>query len=301
MKIPLVCHWRGDGDIAAAFLHYYSSQVSRFHLILHGPADENREIVALRSRFPIVVHDSYDGPFDDSEKARRLNALLLAFRGEWVLLADSDEFVEFPHSSVGETINALERSRLTCLAAPLLQRLRLDGSLNSPEVIRDPFAEFPLCSERLYELMGSTGAIRKYPLFKCGLETVVTIGNHEPPNGIYSSCGAFSGVTHHFKWKRSAINRISYTVDIGWPWAPSESIPYLNYLHTHGALPLNGSFVYSREALFKRRLLKRPRYIITARMSCSAKRRLRQAKRYFERGVLHRMHFGIRGYGDSVR
>jgi hypothetical protein len=285
VKIPLVCHWRGDGDIAEAFLEYYSSQVSGFHLILHGPEDENRGILALRSRFPIVVHDSYDGPFDDGEKARRLNALLATFMGEWILLADSDEFVELPHSFVGETIDALERSRLSCLSAPMLQRLRRDGSLNSPEIVQDPFAEFPLCSERLYALMGGTGSIGKYPLFRCGPETVVSIGNHGPPNGTDSVCDAFIGVTHHFKWKRSAINRISYTIEIGWQWAQSESVPYLKYLGTHGfVLPLDDSFVYSREALYKRRLLKRPRYIITARMGCWVKRRLRRAKQVFRNG-----------------
>jgi hypothetical protein len=138
--------------------------------------------LALRSRFPIVVHDSYDGPFDDGEKARRLNALIPKFMGEWLLLVDSDEFVELPHSSVGETIDALERSRLSCLAAPMLQRLRSDGSLKTPEIVRDPFAEFPLCSERLYALMGSTASIGKYPLFRVRPETVIAIGNHGPPN-----------------------------------------------------------------------------------------------------------------------
>jgi hypothetical protein len=283
LKIPLVCHWRGDGDIAEAFLKYYSSQVSGFHLILHGPEQENREILALRSRFPIVIHDSYDSPFRDGEKARRLNALLPKFMGEWVLLVDSDEFVEFPHLSVGETIDALEGSRLSCLAAPMLQRLRSDGSLNSPEIVRDPFAEFPLCSQRLYALMGSsTASIGKYPLFRFGSETVVSIGNHGPPNGSDSACSAFIGVTHHFKWKRTAVNRISYTVDIGWEWAKSESSLYLEYLGKHNfVLPLDDSFVYSREALFERRLLKRPRDIITAHISCWAERRFRGVKKSF--------------------
>jgi Glycosyl transferase family 2 len=283
LKIPLVCHWRGDGDIAEAFLEYYSNYVSEFHLILHGPEEENRWIFALRSRFPIAVHESYDGPFDDGEKARRLNALLPKFMREWVLLVDSDEFVELPYSSIGETIDALERSGVSCLAAPMLQRLRVDGSLNSPDIVQDPFAEFPLCSERLYALMGSsTASVGKYPLFRVGPETVVAIGNHGPPNGVDSACDAFVGVTHHFKWKRSAVDRISRTVEAGWRWAHSESTIYLNYLGTHGlALPLSDSFTYSREALWKRGLVKRPRYIVTARMRAWGKRRLRQAKKLF--------------------
>src|SRR5262249_33605655 len=166
---------------------------------------------------------------------------------------------------------------------PMLQRLRSDGLLKSPEIVRDPFAEFPLCSERLYALMGSsTASVGKYPLFSVGPETVVAIGNHGPPNGVDSACDAFIGVTHHFKWKRSAIDRISRTVEMGWQWAQSESTLYLKYLGTHGfALPLDDSFAYSREALCERGLLKRPRYIITARMRCWAKRRLRRGRQVF--------------------
>src|SRR5690242_508639 len=105
MKVNLLSHWRGDGDIARAFFEYYSDSVEEFHLIVHGPIDENREVLALRTEFPIAFHGRYDGPFDDSEKARRLNQLLPIFKGKWVLLVDSDEFVELPFSSISETID----------------------------------------------------------------------------------------------------------------------------------------------------------------------------------------------------
>jgi hypothetical protein len=130
--------------------------------------------------------------------------------------------------------------------------------------------------------MGSTGLTGKHPLFKNGPGTVISKGNHDPPNGTDSTSGAFIGVTHHFKWRRSAIERISRTIEIGWQWAESESVPYLKYLGMHHfVLPLDDSFVYTRKALCERGLLKRPRYIIAARMGLWAKRRVRQAREYF--------------------
>lgn len=273
MRIPLICHWRGDGDIARAFLEYYAESVSEFHLILHGPDETNRAILALRTSFPITIHAVYDSRFDSVEKARRLNQLMPSFMGQWVLVVDSDEFVELPYSSVRDAIRELERSHVSCMAAPMLQRLRRNGSLESPEIVRDAFGEFPLCSERLYEMMGSTGCIDKYPLFRCGPETSIGMGPHCPPNGADSVSDAFRGVTHHFKWRNSAIERISYRIEIGSPWAETESVSYLKYLTAHDfLLPLDDAFIYSRGELFRRRLLRRPSFPIGARLSSWSER-----------------------------
>ena len=259
MRIPLICHWRGDNDIAGAFLEHYSGWVSEFHIILHGPRAESTALLDLQSRFPITIRDWYDSPYDEYEKERRLNRLIMEFVGQWVLVVDSDELVELPYRSVESTIVELEKAGATSLAAPMLQRLRMDGSLNSPEVIRDAFAEFPLCSEQLYTILGSTGVTAKYPLFRCRPRTAIGIGNHVPPNRIKALSDEFRGVTHHFKWKRTAVRRITSMIDVDWPWAKSESIPYLRYLDAHGqTLPLDGAFVYSRKELFRRGLLRRP-------------------------------------------
>lgn len=186
MQVPLLCHWHGNEDFVRAFLAYYRPWVSEFNFILHGPHEKNRPIQELLPQFPITIPVSYDSVFDEYEKTRRLNEAVRQFEGRWLLLVDSDELVEFP-ASLESTIRQLERSGASCLSAPLLQRLRLDGSLDSPESIEDAFSEFPLCSERLYDRLGSTGATSKYPLFRCGSLTKIRIGNHGMPNGRNSA------------------------------------------------------------------------------------------------------------------
>jgi hypothetical protein len=257
MKIPLICHWSGDGDIAHAFLDFYAESISSFHLILHRSSNVNREILRLANNWPIVVHAVYDGPFDDVEKQRRLNELLPEFLGQWVLLVDSDELLELPYASLEETIKELEVLGSSCMAAPLLQRLRADGSLDSPETVLDIQAQFPLCSERLYELMGGTGFLPKFPLLRCEPHSLIAIGNHKPANGPGSASDAIRGVSHHFKWRRSVMRKISDRIAEEWSWASTESVQYLRYLESHDfKLPTTDAFPYSREELFRRQLLR---------------------------------------------
>lgn len=257
-SIPLICHWRGDEDIADAFFRYYSKYCAAFYIILHGPRQDSLALLSASEKYRIIVCDHYDEQFNEEEKVRRINCLIPQFSGQWVLVVDSDEFVEFPYSSIRSTILALEREGVSCMAAPLLQRIRLDGSIKTDGVIHDPFKEFPLCSEKLYRLMGSNGNLNKFPLFKCIAGTKVSYGNHRSPNGTRSANSIIKGVTHHFKWKSSVVNRIRYMIEIEWPWAESEAIPYLRYLERNNyTLPLRSSFKYSRRRLFHRGLLSR--------------------------------------------
>jgi hypothetical protein len=261
MKIPLLCHWNGDGDIAAAFLQYYTKWVSQFYFIIHGTEEENRTILDLSKDFPVIIHSSYTDRFDEAEKTRRLNELAQKFSGEWLLLVDSDEFVELPYDSLEETVSSLEDLSSVCMAAPMLQRFRADRSLNSPEVVINISDEFPMCSEQLYELMGGAPTTSKFPLFRCTPTSVIGFGNHFPQKRLNSQDNEISGVTHHFKWRRSVISRINDRIEEGWPWSAVEAIPYLRYLEANNfKLPATGSFQYSRCELFERKLLRRARF-----------------------------------------
>ena len=80
------------------------------------------------------------------------------------MLLDSDEFVEFPYANIAETIRQLEFESANLMAAPMVQHITADGSLESPSTIDDPFQRFPLCSVDLYRRMGVKGDIFKFPL-----------------------------------------------------------------------------------------------------------------------------------------
>jgi hypothetical protein len=154
MKLRLFSHVNADSDLIEAWLKYYLRLgVDWFHLIVHGPPEENDKLLAIKDSYPITIEDSYEGPFpapikdankpNNTEKKNRLDTLLARHTGQWVLLVDSDEFVEFPYPDIPETIQRLESANANLMPAPMLQRLRADGSLDSPPVIDDPGRLFP--------------------------------------------------------------------------------------------------------------------------------------------------------------
>lgn len=257
MELGLISHINGDGDLLEAWFRYHLRLgVSTFHLIVHGSREENGRLYELKKSFPIIIEDAYEGPFDGEEKKRRLNSLLARMRGQWVVLVDSDEFVEFPYRTISTTIRMLRLARKNALFAPMVQHLTLDGSLDTPVIVENPFHTFPLCSVNLYQSMGVQADIRKYPLFYCTDRTALSDGgNHNCPNG--NAVSSLQGVTHHFKFRRSVGKRLDSRIHSSHPWR-HESVQFQNYFACNAnRLPTEGAFAYSRAELLRRGLLRR--------------------------------------------
>jgi len=69
MEIKLLSHINGDGDLLGAwFRHYRALGVSSFHLIVHGPRDENEVLYEVKKKYPVVIEDAYQGQFSSEEK-----------------------------------------------------------------------------------------------------------------------------------------------------------------------------------------------------------------------------------------
>jgi glycosyltransferase involved in cell wall biosynthesis len=267
MSLRLFSQVNADSDLIEAWLRYYLRLgVDRFHLVVHGSPEENHKLLVIKDSYPITIEDIYQGPFPapisvdgkpNTEKKKRLDSLLARHTGQWILLVDSDEFVEFPYQDIPETIRELESANANLMAAPMLQRIKSDGSLDSPAVIEDPFQIFPLCSMDLYRRMGVKAEIFKFPLFYCDHGTeLVEEGNHNPPLGLEPRAAGIVGVTHHFKFRQYLSARLEKRINSPHLWR-NDSLGFREYLDGHSnRLPLEGAFFYSREELFKRRLLR---------------------------------------------
>lgn len=259
MSLKLLSHVNADSDLIEAWLKYYLRLgVEEFHFVVHGPQEENRRLLEIKDAYPITIEDTYGGPFDGEQKKNRLDVLLKQTPEQWVVLVDSDEFVEFPYEDVPATIRKLESVQANVLVAPMLQRMKADGTLASPSIVDDPFAMFPLCSEDLYQRMGSTACISKCPLFFCTKDTqLLEEGNHNPPRGAEVRTSAMLGVTHHFKFRRTVSDRLHKRINSEYAFR-HESVQFSEYLDGHSnKLPTDGAFTYSREELFRRGLLKK--------------------------------------------
>jgi glycosyltransferase involved in cell wall biosynthesis len=258
MSLKLVSHVNADNDLIESWLKYYLRLgIEHFHFVVHGSREDNHQLFAIRDSYPITIEDAYEGSFHIDEKKKRLDAVLARHTGQWLLLVDSDEFVEFPYKDIPETIRQLDSRHANLMAAPMLQRLTADGSLETPPVIEDPFEKFPFCSVDLYRRMGVKGDIFKFPLFFCGENTrLAEGGNHHPVLGDETRPTSIVGVTHHFKFRRAVSQRLENRINSDHPWR-SESVQFREYLEKHSnRLPLEGAFRYSREELFLRGLLR---------------------------------------------
>jgi glycosyltransferase involved in cell wall biosynthesis len=256
--MKLISHVNGDSDLIEAWIKYYLRLgVDSFHVVLHGDPEDNKRLLSLKDQYPIQIEDAYQGPFACEEKKARLDAILARCLNEWVVLVDSDEFVEFPYDGIARTVEMLGAANANVMAAPMLQRLTSDGSLDSPEIIEDPFRAFPLCSVTLYRKMGMKGDTFKFPLFySTGGTRLFEEGNHHPPIGAEPRTSGIRGVTHHFKFRRTVARRLDNMIRSEHPWR-HESVQFREYLDAHAnRLPLDGAFSYSRDDLFRRRLLR---------------------------------------------
>jgi hypothetical protein len=147
---------------------------------------------------------------------------------------DSDEFVEFPYGNLKKVIEEMEKTGANTVFAPMVQRLKEDGSLQSPGLIEDPFSFFQLCSVNLYENMGVRASTSKFPLFFCDATTSIHDGgNHASPNSLNTKLSSLRGVTHHFKWRGTLLERLQKRANSSHIYR-SESIGYMAYLETHG-------------------------------------------------------------------
>jgi hypothetical protein len=255
--VKLISHINGDQDVTQAWLDYYMRRgITAFHVVVHGSREENAKLFELKNSHPIIIEAQYEGEFSSEKKQAYINSILSTLRGQWVMLADSDEFVELPYGSIWNTVMVLRLFEANALYAPMLQRLTNDGSIQSP-VISDPFCEFPLCSVELYRKMGVQATTSKYPLFYCSNSTFIDPGAHGRPNGPSTALSPLRGVTHHFKWKQSVLKRLSSRINSSHTWR-HESQAFHAYLERNGyRLPTIDSFPYSRRELVRKGLLKR--------------------------------------------
>lgn len=259
MGLKLLSHVNADNDLIEAWLKYYLQLgVERFHLVVHGGPEENGRLFAIVDSYPITIEDTYGGPFLGEHKKKHLDALLARNREQWLVLVDTDEFVEFPYRNIPKTIQKLKFEKATVMAAPMLQRIKADGGLDTPPSIDDPFEVFPLCSEDLYQRMGVDASIQKYPLFFCGSNTHLREeGNHHPPRGSEHRTSAMRGVTHHFKFRNGVSQRLDKRINSAYLFR-HESVQFREYLDRHSnCLPVEGAFAYSRKELFRRGLLRK--------------------------------------------
>ena len=249
-----------DLDILPAFYrHYLGLGVSSFHFVVHGNKGLAAKVKASGQGANVTVAKVYEGPFDEATKCHELTTAIRPFAGEWVLIADSDEFLELPYRDLPTTVRALNAFGLTSLPGQLVDRISPDGSLPEIRADNDPQVMFPNFTRVLYREMAIERPpwLAKFPLFFVFGTTIVKKGHHLPPNGISPLHAPIRAAVHHFKW-RAALGRSFELREIEGGNTAMTAV-YRRWLEGHDhRLPTDGAVPYSRRALFDESLLRRP-------------------------------------------
>jgi len=254
--ISFVCE--NDADLLPHFVRWYRGLgVEHFHFILHGRWSA-AGLATLEGLGGVDFSRRVDEPFCKTLKCDEITACARRFPGEWVVLADADEFLQLPTDSLAEAAARLEAAGADELYANMLQRVAADGSL--PEVTADARLEelFPLFSFGLCEEMGLEHPAwkSKYPLARIGPHFTYQRGNHLPGNSRSVAHVPIRGVVHHFKWRRRLLEAFSQERGEGTNFA--EMAVYRRYINTHGRLPTALAKPCTTETLFEEGWLRLP-------------------------------------------
>jgi glycosyltransferase involved in cell wall biosynthesis len=251
-----------DRDILPHWLaHYRALGVSDINLILHGGWPQRRMLAWLCRRYDVKIASEYGGQYATSKTQASLAELVHKFFGDWVLLADADEFVELPFGSLAATLRAMQAFGLSSLPSILIQRVSADGSLSAVDASTDLLSTFPCGHTLLVERMrGNIAPIwkSKYPLFFVHEGTAIRRGNHLSPDGGVSGFG-LRAVTHHYKWRARLLSSAQSRANNHQAGNRHEMAVAAQWLAKHeGRLPVEGCFAVTRAELFRRGLLRRP-------------------------------------------
>lgn len=252
--VVAVCYINGDGDLLPEWFDYYQRLgVTEFLFWVHGPQSENEVLHDLLPNYPARILGTHMGYFSSQSQFVGTRACVDVAPERWVLIVDSDEWVELPCLSLAQTVEAmvgtwLNRIGGTALSAPFAQRIREDGLL----VGHDPalgtvHEEYPMWAQRLREQFLQHWRVDKHPLFFNGEEAqFVDPGHHTAPIG--SIVSELKGTTHHFRWRRQLLERMKRATEGPYQWRALASKKILEYLDKHGGrLSLDGAIRYSRD------------------------------------------------------
>lgn len=189
--------------LAAWVRHYRWLGVERFLLAFHFPdhvPDTRRhELQAAARELGIIPTGTSVGPWHEHTNTRLRDTLRHRAGPGWHLLADADEFQQYP-APLAEVIAQAEKSGRHVVGGLMLDRVAASGRLTDwrPEGGLD--LAFPLGGHLTHRLLH--GDPRKIVLARH--DVAVASGNHRAP-GHRPDTDRMCAV-HHFKWRSGVLD-----------------------------------------------------------------------------------------------
>ena len=222
--------------------HYRRIGVDRFLIAFHFPEQvypRHRDtLLGTAADLGIGPALTSTGPWHEHTNTELRERLRTLAGPGWHLLADADEFHQFP-GGVDDAITAAETRAHPLVGGLLLDRISRDGALPPITPGIDLDQAFPLGGHLTHRLLG--GDPRKIVAVRS--DVVVASGNHRAPG--YRPDPDRLVCVHHFKWRRGVLadlhQRVTRFGSGEWiehtPAVRSEAARLLDHVgHHHGRL-----------------------------------------------------------------
>ncbi|MCC3317876.1 MULTISPECIES: glycosyltransferase family 2 protein [Nocardia] len=182
--------------------HYRRIGVEKFLIAFHFPdhvtARHREELLATANDLGIGPALTSTGSWHEHTNTELREQLRTLAGPGWHLLADSDEFHQYP-TAVADAITAAENCGATVIGGLLLDRISRDGQLRPIAPGMDLDRVFPLGGHLTHRILH--GDPRKIVAVRS--DVVVASGNHRAP-GHRPDLQRLVCV-HHFKWRRGVL------------------------------------------------------------------------------------------------
>ena len=182
--------------------HYRALGVQRFQIAFHFPDHtapaHSAQLLGLAADLGIGPALTSGGPWHEHTNTDLRERLRTLAGPGWHLLADSDEFHQFP-TGIDEEITAAEHAGHAVIGGLLLDRVAADGELRRISPGLDLDSAFSLGGHLTYRLLH--GDPRKIVAVRS--DVVVASGNHRAPD--YRPDPDRLVCVHHFKWRGGVL------------------------------------------------------------------------------------------------
>ncbi|MDO0914136.1 glycosyltransferase family 2 protein [Streptomyces sp. DT2A-34] len=231
VEVPLLAAW---------VRHYRLLGIERFliafHFPEHVPDQQRQELQAASRELGIIPTGTTTGPWHEHTNGELRQALRQQAGPGWHLLADADEFQQYP-APLDEVIAQAEHAKNGVVGGLMLDRISADGSLTGWDPQTGSLdTAYPLGGFLTHQLL--RGDPRKIVLAHSSVS--VASGSHRAEG--HRPANRPPVAVHHFKWhagvrqdiERRAVHSADGTWKTASPARLAEARRLLQHLHRHG-------------------------------------------------------------------
>lgn len=196
--------------LAAWTAHYRTLGVEGFHVAFHFPEHVpdtwRHELVAASHELGVNPTHVGSGPWHEHTNTELREILREQAGPGWHLLADSDEFQQYP-APLDEVTAAAEQAGQRVVGGLMLDRVTAGGRLTHWRAEAGLDRAFPLGGHLTHRLL--KGDPRKIVLVRSGV--AVASGNHRAPR--HKPDPDTLACVHHFKWRSGVLDDLRRRVE----------------------------------------------------------------------------------------